>query len=323
MDKEEYSDNLDSLSRRRFLTGIGTLAAGGVIVSGMLSPKQALAETAAPSEEPEEEKIFDGVELSMGRIVHDPALCAGCRQCEIVCSISKWGVVNPDFSAIRIRTDILGGYVSSAELCKQCPGAECVAICPNDACHVDPETGARVIDREACVGCQLCLYACPIIPSRVHYIPAENVCVKCDLCGGDPKCVAHCPSQALSASWVEKAEDSSIFNTESGIVVKLSLTGAVLVVDKTAVTLANINAIRSSGSVTVSGDISSTYTQPFTAKIKTTYFDGSGEIIFVSERLELEVDIGSTISFKDVYETPAPDQVTRCYLEVMCGKIAG
>lgn len=328
METNTYEERVSSLSRRNFLSKAGAFAAGTVVASAAL-PNVAHAEGSGSNEEEpveiktQEERIFDGVTLAIGRIVHNPDLCAGCRQCEIACSVNKYGIVNSELSNIRIKTDILGGYISEAHVCKQCAGAECIAACPSDAMYVDPETGARIIDQEVCVGCQVCMNACPVEPSRIHYVPSKNVYGKCDLCGGDPICIACCPADALQASWIEQEDDGSIIVTESGVAVELIMSGAVLVVDPTAAWVDKIDVAVTGDSVIVSGEVSSTYTQQFTTKIKASFFDAEGETLFFSERLEVDVDPNTTEPFEDVFETSEPHLVSSISLEVMCGKIAG
>lgn len=296
------------------MAGTGALAAAGAAAG---------AATGATVASAVEGDLFENIAPSVGRIVHDPDVCAGCRVCEIVCTLSHWGFVNPDLSNIRIRTDILGGYISEAETCKQCDGPECVAACPTGALHIDEATGARVIDQDVCVGCKSCLNACPAAPSNIHYNAASGTCIKCDLCGGEPRCVANCPAHALSASWVEAAGDDNVFQTASGIVVTLDVSGAVIVVARDSVAFSNIDAQVTSEGVVVSGDIASTYTQPFEAKIKATYADANGETLYFAERTVVEVEVNGSASFQDVYVTDAPEAVASITLEIMCGKIAG
>jgi len=296
------------------LAGTGALAAAGAVASGVAG---ASAANAADAE------MFANIQPSVGRIVHDPDLCCGCRVCEIVCTLSHWGFVNPDYSNIRIRTDILGGYISEAETCKQCDGPECVAACPTGALHIDPETGARVIDQDVCVGCQMCLNACPAQPSNIHHNPQSGTCIKCDLCGGEPRCVSNCPAHALSASWIEAEGDENVYQTSSGIVVTLDISGAVIVVSPDSVVFSDIDAQVTDSGVVVSGVISSTYTQPFEAKIKATYFDAAGQILHFAERTVVSLDVNDTQSFQEVFETSDPQAVAACVLEIMCGKIAG
>jgi Fe-S-cluster-containing dehydrogenase component len=46
-----------------------------------------------------------------------------------------------------------------------------------------------------CIGCRMCTIACPF-GNAVYDSVTESI-LKCDTCGGDPACVAYCPSQAL------------------------------------------------------------------------------------------------------------------------------
>lgn len=324
MNSNIIEEHAGTLSRRGLLTGVGLMAAAAAAAAA--APKKAYAQETAPTATAQNsttKKIFDGVELSMGRIVHDPDKCAGCRDCEIVCSLAKLGKVDPEQSNIRIKTDYLGGYISEAYACKQCAGAECLSVCPTGALHTDEKTGARVIDQNVCVGCQLCLNACPVEPSRIHYNPATNTCMKCDLCGGEPQCVQHCPAGALTASWEAEKEDDSIVKTPSGVVVNVALTGGIISIAPDSIQLSDINVEKKPSSVVLSGKLDSTYTQPFPAKIKVSYFDEAGDTLFFSERQEIPVDVGGSITFEDSFETSEPDKVTECNLEVMCGKIAG
>lgn len=74
----------------------------------------------------------------------------------------------------------------------------CLLACPTDAFHVDEAAGAKVIEEEKCSGCMLCMTACPATPKRIRYNAGKKVCLKCDLCGGDPQCVKFCPTGALT-----------------------------------------------------------------------------------------------------------------------------
>ncbi len=70
--------------------------------------------------------------------------------------------------------------------------------CPTEALYVDGRTGARSIDSEKCTGCGLCREACPQYPATpIMCDPERNICLKCDLCGGEPLCVKFCPAAAL------------------------------------------------------------------------------------------------------------------------------
>ncbi|PKL66144.1 MAG: ferredoxin, partial [Methanobacteriales archaeon HGW-Methanobacteriales-1] len=50
-----------------------------------------------------------------------------------------------------------------------------------------------VVNKEDCIMCGACQGTCPT--AAIEVTPS-NV-IFCDICGGDPKCVATCPQDAL------------------------------------------------------------------------------------------------------------------------------
>ncbi len=316
----------DTLTRRGFITGVGG-ATAGALVAAMGTAKA--GEIAAPqqvdgaADAAGAGQAFPAMVPSIGHVEFNPDLCAGCRVCEAVCSLAHFDLVNTEYSAIRINTDVLGGYVSDAETCKQCPGAECVAICPTGALHVDETTGARVIDSTQCIGCESCVNACPCDSPRPHYLEDLGYTFKCDLCGGDPWCVKCCSGGALSCSWVEQEADPTVIQTDTGIVVDYDLSGSIYVIAPDSLSVSGVYTKVDGNKVLVGAHVASTYTQPFTCKVKTTYFDQAGESIYASERIEFEIDVAGEGDFEDVYEADDPAAVGSIRLEIMCGKIAG
>ncbi len=143
------------LSRRGFIAGTGALAG----TAAALATQAKASESQGPEADG---SVFSGYRASMGHLVFDQDKCAGCRNCEIVCSLNKWGVMNTELSCIQIDTDILGGYISEARTCKQCLGPECVAACPTGALSIDPDPAVvapGVHRRHGCAGryrCRLC-----------------------------------------------------------------------------------------------------------------------------------------------------------------------
>ena len=57
------------------------------------------------------------------------------------------------------------------------------------------ENNAVVMNSSKCIGCKLCMNACPL--GNIGVNTEKKQMHKCDLCGGDPKCVKFCPSGAL------------------------------------------------------------------------------------------------------------------------------
>lgn len=131
-------------------------------------------------------------------------LCTGCSICQLVCSRRLTGGYNPRRAVLKIRHGHENLY-HMPEVCNQCDNAYCQNVCPVGAIHLDEATGARVVDREKCIGCGMCVRYCPV--EMVSLDPDDKKAVKCDLCGGDPQCVRACPTGALE--WIEREEENA------------------------------------------------------------------------------------------------------------------
>ena len=55
--------------------------------------------------------------------------------------------------------DLALGYLPAA--CQHCASPPCVEVCPVSATWRDEETGVVAIDNSLCIGCKLCIPACP------------------------------------------------------------------------------------------------------------------------------------------------------------------
>ncbi len=131
----------------------------------------------------------------------DPEKCTGCLQCELACSYENEEIFNPAKSRIKVFNFHEQGR-QVPYTCTQCDDAWCMSACPVDAISVDAETGAKVVSDAACVGCKVCTIACPF--GTVNYNADTGKVIKCDLCGGDPKCASACPTAAITyvdANW--------------------------------------------------------------------------------------------------------------------------
>ncbi len=113
--------------------------------------------------------------------------------------------------------------------CMQCQNAPCVNVCPVGATFHTPE-GMVLIDQERCIGCRLCMAACPYDrrffnwgepeqPAFVRNLPYDirtqvpairGTVMKCDFCteqlaaGGLPFCVEGCPNGAIYVGDLEE-----------------------------------------------------------------------------------------------------------------------
>lgn len=133
----------------------------------------------------------------MKSIIVDADKCVGCRICEQWCSVGHFNVVNPRkarISVVRSHSD----YMNYPLVCRQCPDAPCIDACPEkiSALSKNTATGAVLVNEESCIACGNCIKACPHRAIKKH--PANKCVLICDLCGGDPQCVKHCPEQAVT-----------------------------------------------------------------------------------------------------------------------------
>ena len=86
--------------------------------------------------------------------------CTGCRQCELVCSVSHEGVSNPSRSRINvIKWEAV--CVEAPTLCRQCESAPCMAVCPVGALVQEENPDRVMVNYDRCIGCKICVTVCP------------------------------------------------------------------------------------------------------------------------------------------------------------------
>ena len=142
-------------------------------------------------------------------IIH-PEKCNNCGDCETACINSKSTLTSPGLSCIRILKDAEDDDFFFPIACKQCENAPCLATCPKEAIYKEMQTNRVLIDRVRCVGCGMCVSACPFGAMKLDRRKAKSY--KCDLCGGDPECVKVCEPKALEYSDVEMMKIPNMVN---------------------------------------------------------------------------------------------------------------
>lgn len=131
------------------------------------------------------------------KVVCSSEKCTGCLACVVTCLDQHYPAdAHSALSPRRYEKRVLpSGYTRYETFsCRHCQDAPCISACPVGAIRRDEQGWTRV-DRARCIGCRMCLNACPYDIPRID---GERKMVKCDGCGGDPACVAVCPNGALS-----------------------------------------------------------------------------------------------------------------------------
>jgi len=146
----------------------------------------------------------------MAKVICEIKKCAGCRSCELACSVEHSkskdlfkAVTEKDKPKRRRYTSVAGKDVISFT-CHHCIESPCVTACMSGAMQKDPKTGNTIHDPEKCVGCWMCMMVCPF--SVIRRDQDKKIILKCDLCPDrdEPACVVHCPTGALKLE--EKAK---------------------------------------------------------------------------------------------------------------------
>ena len=142
-------------------------------------------------------------------IIH-PEKCNNCGDCEPACVESKSTLTSQGLSCIRILKDADEEEFFFPIACKQCENPPCLATCPKEAIYRDNDIDRVLIDRQKCVGCGMCVSACPFGAMKLDKLKAKSY--KCDLCDGDPACVKVCEPGALEYKNVEMLKMPNMVN---------------------------------------------------------------------------------------------------------------
>ena len=163
-------------------------------------------------------------------MVIDLKRCFGCRTCEIACKSANnvpkgvsWNRVLTEGSGVP---DSPSGTYPNCKVqpfpvsCQHCENPACVKVCPVGATYQDPDTGVVRQDYDKCIGCRMCVAACPYTGVRsfnweepayaLDYatgdadvpVHQKHVVEKCTFCyqrlarDEKPACMVLCPGRA-------------------------------------------------------------------------------------------------------------------------------
>ena len=139
--------------------------------------------------------------------------CTGCGTCELACSLEHKGEFRPAVSNISVfRFDEGGSNIPMT--CFQCEDAACMKVCKTNALYRNSETDVVEVDKAKCIGCRMCVMACPFgaVSVATTQVPVlmgdvrvgsqtKSFVLKCDLCvdrPGGPACAEACPTKGLT-----------------------------------------------------------------------------------------------------------------------------
>ena len=141
--------------------------------------------------------------------------CTGCHMCELACSAYHEGAYRPSVARLFAEVNATTGAIKG-HTCLQLGCAKCQKACPQDAIvtreitmAVKGEFPAKekvgdsvkglvlVVDEELCTNCGECYDVCPT--GTIHEHPIREVAYKCDLCDGEPQCIAFCQNPHVLA----------------------------------------------------------------------------------------------------------------------------
>ena len=119
----------------------------------------------------------------------DAERCIECNGCVTACKNEHevpWGV-----NRRRVVTldDGVPGEKSISVACMHCTDAPCAAVCPVD-CFYTTDDGIVLHDKDLCIGCGYCFYACPFGAPQFPQQEAFGVrgkMDKCTFCAGGPE----------------------------------------------------------------------------------------------------------------------------------------
>jgi MinD superfamily P-loop ATPase len=114
--------------------------------------------------------------------------CTGCRLCQQICTINRFGEINPKKASIAVVGHFPEPGTFEPKLCTQC--GICAKKCPQEAIH--KEGDAYVIHEDECTNCGVCIEVCPFDVIFTH--PDVPIPIMCNLC---MKCTEVCNTGAL------------------------------------------------------------------------------------------------------------------------------
>lgn len=124
--------------------------------------------------------------------------CMGCHACEAACKMEHALGVGPRLIQVVERAPKF-----TPIYCHQCGNAPCKKACPVDAI-VTNDMGIVLVVPELCIGCRVCVDACPF--GAMQFEDERALAMMCDVCfhrlkeNKDPACMSICPTRCITVT---------------------------------------------------------------------------------------------------------------------------
>jgi tetrathionate reductase subunit B len=134
--------------------------------------------------------------------------CIGCNACTMACKAENNTPVGVDYNRVmEIEEGIFRDASKTPDVsvtfvpmpCMHCGQPACLAACPVGAITKRKEDGIVLINKDKCIGCRYCAWACPY--GAPQFNAEAKVMEKCTMCvhrvdkGQQPACVTTCPAK--------------------------------------------------------------------------------------------------------------------------------
>lgn len=130
------------------------------------------------------------VDFSRMKFYCDETLCIDCNGCVVACKEAHEVPVGVNRrKVVTINEGIVGKEVSVSMACMHCTDAPCQQVCPVDCFYIRTD-GIVLHDKDKCIGCGYCLFACPFGAPQFPKDGAfgtKGVMDKCTMCAGGPE----------------------------------------------------------------------------------------------------------------------------------------
>ena len=262
-ENESTNENRRKFLKMGLLAG-GTLAVGAVGLQKVLSKEEhAVADKtvmgndgkmyktnsknlkeccAAPVSNEEARRGIEGKKFVM---VFDLSKCDGCKKCTEACQEMHFTELDREWIKVfKMKDSETTAPYYLPKPCFHCDNPPCTKVCPVNATF-KRQDGIVLIDNERCIGCRMCMAACPYSTrffnwshpvqtpevAAMKYSPEQGyprrmgTVEKCDFCpdmlrqGKMPACVTGCPMNVI---YFGDQNEDAVTNS-SGVTLKLYL----------------------------------------------------------------------------------------------------